>query len=74
MTTGRNVTDLDYVSVMVLQAINRSPLYLQSNLARSNAHAIGKLASLGLITTHLGKGNYGNQWRITRKGLKELGV
>jgi hypothetical protein len=74
--TGASVTDapLDYHTVLVLQAIYRSPLFLQSNLARTNSAAIGELASRGFITTHVGKGSHGSQWRVTKIGLTKLGV
>ena len=62
---------------MLLAAIYKSPLKLQSNYARYRAGSIGMLASLGFISTVEGPGQYGNKWRITGTGvelLKNLGA
>jgi hypothetical protein len=49
----------------------RDKLYVQSNLARRLAVAIGIAASCGWITTKHGP-LFGRQWFITSKGLKWL--
>ena len=55
----------------VLASIHRFPKKLQSNFARVHAYEVGRLASLGLITTREGEG-YGHSWRVTYKGLRVL--
>lgn len=49
----------------------KGTLYVQSNLARELAIAIGIAASCGWITTKHGP-LFGRQWYITSKGLKWL--
>jgi len=56
----------------VLQAIYHTPQKLQSDFARSNAHEVACLASLGFITTHEGPKQFGRKWRITGIGLDKL--
>jgi hypothetical protein len=46
---------------------------VQSDFYRDNAVEVALCASLGFITT-LVPGGYGSVWRITPKGMKELGV
>ena len=41
----------------------------KSNLAREQATHVACAASLGLITTALPDGTFGNVWRITPKGI-----
>jgi hypothetical protein len=55
----------------VLSTVNERPRRLQSNFCRDNAVTVGRLASLGLITTRIGS-LFGNEWRCTWKGLKVL--
>ncbi len=57
--------------VEILQSIYVAPRALQSVFFRDNAHAVCRLASLGLITTAI-NGSFGNHWRITYKGLRVL--
>lgn len=45
----------------------------KSNFAREFANEIAIAASLGLITTKVGKDQFDRTWRITRKGLDHLG-
>lgn len=57
--------------INTLRGIYDRPKALQSNFSRDNAHWVGRLASLGLITTSI-NGSFGNYWRITYKGLRVL--
>lgn len=45
----------------------------KSNFARLRANEIAVAASLGLITTKIGKEQFDKTWHITRKGLSLLG-
>ena len=58
----------------ILQEIYRHPKRLQSNFIRDHAYEVGRLASLGLITTRY-LDAFGHHWRVTFTGLRviELG-
>lgn len=45
----------------------------KSNFAREFADEVAIAASLGLITTKIGKDHFDKTWHITRKGLDHLG-
>ena len=45
----------------------------KSNFAREFADEVAIAASLGLITTKIGKDSFDKTWHITRKGLDHLG-
>lgn len=45
----------------------------KSNFAREFANEVAICASLGLITTKIGKDKFDKTWRITRKGMDYLG-
>lgn len=45
----------------------------KSNFARLRANEVAIAASLGLITTKIGKEQFDKTWHITRKGLSLLG-
>lgn len=45
----------------------------KSNFAREFANEVAIAASLGLITTKIGRESFDRTWRITRKGLDHLG-
>lgn len=48
---------------------------VQSNYARAHAQEVAALASLGMITTKVVRGNspvFGRMWRITLSGMKLL--
>jgi hypothetical protein len=44
----------------------------KSDFARAHANHVACAASLGLISTALPDGNFGNRWRTTETGLKVL--
>lgn len=44
----------------------------RSDYARTSAESIAKAAVLGLITTQLPDGSFGNVWRLTVAGLEVL--
>jgi hypothetical protein len=44
----------------------------KSNYARLRANEVAIAASLGLITTKIGKDNFDRTWHVTRKGLSLL--
>ena len=54
-----------------LLRIYEKPKALQSCFCRENSHWVGRLASLGFITTAL-DGFFGNHWRVTLTGLRFL--
>lgn len=54
-----------------LLRIYEKPKTLQSDFCRENSHWVGRLASLGFITTAL-DGFFGNHWRVTLTGLRFL--
>lgn len=45
----------------------------KSNFARLRANEIAIAASLGMISTKIGKEQFDRTWHITRKGLSLLG-
>jgi hypothetical protein len=48
---------------------------VQSNYARKHAQEVAALASLGMITTKVVRGNspiFGRMWRVTLSGMKLL--
>lgn len=45
----------------------------KSNFAREFADEVAVAASLGLISTKIGKDRFDKTWHITRKGLDYLG-
>jgi hypothetical protein len=45
----------------------------KSNFARIYADEIAIAASLGLISTKIGKDRFDKTWHITRKGLDHIG-
>ena len=51
-----------------------SPFAVSSNFSRYKAQEIGALASLGLITTKVGRNDYGRIWRITEEGIETLRI
>lgn len=54
---------------VVLKRAWLNPFRTKSNYARQYANEIAIAASLGLITTKVGKDKFDRMWRITRKGL-----
>lgn len=51
-----------------------SPFSVQSDFARARAQEIAALASMSLITTKVGKLEYGRIWRITEEGIETLRI
>ena len=49
-----------------------SPYSVSSDFARYRAQEIAALASMGLITTKVGRQEYGRTWRITEEGIETL--
>lgn len=49
-----------------------SPYSVSSDFARAKSQEVAALASLGLITTKVGKQSYGRIWRITEEGIETL--
>lgn len=58
--------------VAVLERAWKLGITLQSDFYRTNSVAVALCASLGHISTIDHEGNYGNVWRITHAGLKQL--
>lgn len=56
----------------VLYRTFTSPFSVSSDFSRYKAQEIAALASLGLITTKVGKHQYGRIWRITEEGIETL--
>ncbi|AAN67887.1 MULTISPECIES: hypothetical protein [Pseudomonas] len=62
----------DPVLLEVLYEAFKSPFKIQSDFARFEAQAVASLASLGLLSTLEGHGQYGRKWRVTGTGLDLL--
>src|SRR5215469_15352966 len=56
--------------IEVLERCWRFRVSLQSDYFRANAVHIAMAASLGLITTKVGKETFANSWHITKEGLE----
>jgi len=52
----------------------KEPFSVSSNFSRYRSQEIGALASLGLITTKVGRKEYGRLWRITEEGIETLRI
>ena len=55
-------------TLTVLQRCYIEPFTIQSNYARAKALHVAELASRGLISTHVGYGQYSKHWRVTASG------
>lgn len=68
-TPTKNAVQLhdDTKAVLVVAYLNG--FSTKSNLAREQATHVACAASLGLITTALPDGKFGNIWRVTPKGI-----
>lgn len=62
--------DLHDDTKSVLLTAYLSGFSTKSNLAREQATHVACAASLGLITTAMPDGRFGNIWRITPKGIQ----
>jgi hypothetical protein len=49
------------------------PFRTKSDYARTYADEVAIAASLGLISTKIGKDSFDRLWRVTRKGMDFLG-
>lgn len=59
---------------LTLHRCFQAPFSVSSDFARYRAQEIGALASLGLISTKVGKQEYGRIWRITEDGIETLRI
>ena len=51
-----------------------SPYSVSSDFARYRSQEVAALASMGLITTKVGRKEYGRIWRITEEGIETLRI
>lgn len=54
---------------MLLTIVLANQLRVKSDYVRTHAAVVAMAASMQLITTRTGPGQYGQSWRITTKGL-----
>jgi hypothetical protein len=54
------------------EAFERGGFTARSDYARENAELVAQAACLGLLSTKLPDGSFGNIWRLTRKGYDTL--